>query len=85
MVFKAKVQTGRGQLLNETVFYRLCKVDIDLLENDMCPLCGLILALHGTGKYYSFYIGKTCMQNHWVNLDRNIFRKTILGLIYMCF
>lgn len=35
MVFKVKVQAGRGQLLNETVFYRVCKVDIDLLENDV--------------------------------------------------
>lgn len=47
MVFKAKVQAGRGQLLNETVFNRVYKVNIDLLENDMYPLCVLILALHG--------------------------------------
>lgn len=31
--------------------------------------------LHGTSEYYSFYIDKTCMRNHWVNLDTNILRR----------
>lgn len=44
MTFKAKVQADRGQLLNETVFYRICKIDINLVESDTHNLCGLFLA-----------------------------------------
>lgn len=34
LAFKAKAQAGRGQLLNETMFYRVYKVDIESLKND---------------------------------------------------
>lgn len=75
MALKAEVQAGRGLLLSETRFYRVCKIDTDLVENDTYNLCGCILATAWYSEYYSLYIDKTCMWNYWVNLDRNIFRK----------
>lgn len=66
MDFKADVQAGRGQFLNETVCFTTEYVKLTYIWWKMAHTAYVALSwpLHGPGKYYSLYIDKTFMWNH---------------------
>lgn len=65
MDFKEEVETGRRQLLNETMCFTEY-VKLTCIKWEMACIASVALSwpLHFSSKCYSFYIDKTCMWNH---------------------